>query len=222
MGIRVHKVIGYGLTDVTGPDDRRFTRNLYDLAEELWETPWEEVLLRVAKIEKGLMCRGVSTFAYHRSWWKDGVHETTPFLSYDDEFGLKNVVLFTSPLYPSWHRHDETMDWMEETENFSQDSRVQVFQRPIYPFEGWMDKRTGNFVRVECNPLQSHGRDRDAPFSEKLVLPGHNGYKTWGEAYDNTVPVIPLDITLMCRAFTVFKSDSTLLQLRPMLYVYWG
>lgn len=221
MGIRIHKCLGYGLTDVQGDDDPRFSKNLYDLLEEIYETPIEEVFSRVDRLERGIQACVGTTFKYRKSFIREG-QEYASFMTYDSEFGEENVVVFTPILFPNWQRYDDIIDYMDASGGEGAVNKVRVFDHNIYPFSNEMDKRNGKTVRTNIAHAAKSHHAPDSPFPEQLYVRDGARYATWGEAAENSVPEVPLDITLLCRAFNVFRADTTILQLRPMLYTYWG
>ena len=68
-----------------------------------------------------------------------------------------------------------------------------LLNRPIYPYENWMDKRTGMIVPREQQYIDQ----------------------------ENIVPKVPFELTAILRYFKVFKNDTTILQLRPMISTWW-
>jgi len=224
VGIRVHKSVGYGLTDIEFDEeshkivDKRvdpegYLHHSYDVEEEDEDKyPWERDGAKGYKkwIKKNFTkdqrhsSRGphLDMFSFGH-WSKKEIKSWDPFKSviHQGEFGLPNVLLVVPfGFYKSWNRYDDTLDWCEETHCHEQMNRVVAFKRGIYPFNNVLvDPVSG------APYLGLHHTEEDA-----LVKAG------------KAVPRVPPEVSALCRYLKLFKDDKTILDLRPMLYVHWG
>jgi hypothetical protein len=176
MGIRVHKAIGYGLLDLNPDGDPRFDVTAYykrsnSEAAEVFEQDYkgflawlevngkrvEEVIVADRPYAKGhtrtdvfLVEEGIKDAIKRKDYWSPGSS-----VCYSDEGGLKNVLCIVPPEYfREWHRHDDTLDWTEESVMHGQRSRVETVPMGIFPFSGTLVR-----VRPPKNPaLWDEGR----------------------------------------------------------------
>lgn len=225
MGTRTNKCIGYGLTNVTGPNDRRFTKNIHDLKLESWRT-WQRDFLRYSvKATMGMDGDHDS----HAAIFGDDHPQLNELGSiadcviYEEDAGLDNVVLFIPPFTPDWRRQGDQIDLIGiDVLNPELVSKpyVATLNHGLYPYLGTaMDMRTGQkFMRKHLEGFESeieHLPD-DAPCKIDDVP-----FRTYGEMRRYYRPAIPYDIVLMCRMLKVFRDDNTMRYLEPLLYIYW-
>lgn len=165
MGIRVHKSLGYGVTDLshtrTGrykglpkmTDPRVDWGKLKDKQEEAYETDKTKFLewcFQHADRLKALQVRehpGSPPVCFNiesdlrfleRYTWKAGW--TVGYsLEHDTEFAIPRVFLVIPPeMCQSWSRYDDIIDWVEETDKHHQRKRVvRVQGSGIYPYNGY-------------------------------------------------------------------------------------
>lgn len=234
MGIRVHKTLGYGLSDVKTEEgagwrlaDERINAECPALnfrsgpIEEYKE--WLEEQREAGDIEIDL------ELSFLREPEPGDPHfDLDSAVIHNGEFGLPNVLCIVPPTYQrKWSRFDDTMDWIEETylrgDGEMQKNRVDVLRHGVYPFIDYMDKRTGerldhrifNWVRATnaTEPLSEQELDLVAEAC---------GFESNKDAWENVAPVIPRDIANIANFLEVFTSPDVLLQLRPMIYTYWS
>jgi hypothetical protein len=164
MGIRVHKVLGYGLTDlkfkktkssIKMVDERidweKYEERFYSYNEENFENliSWMEnnkdslqILLDNEYIGCKLAIDISSEIGMVKSF-KNGKAKAS-FLSdciiHNSEYGLPNVMVLVAPSnYKEWFRYDDIIDWEEET--FKNDGRGRVIKlnnSGIYPYNSCM------------------------------------------------------------------------------------
>jgi len=208
MGIRIHKVVGYGITDLQTKkfqiDDSRFHGHLWDdLTEEVHGLDNE------AKTTLVMENKDLIIDLFRKISLKDKKHAEMvfefeileplrkkkniwiPHYIWDPEFGFSNVMLFIPVNMKQWHRYDDTLDWIEDIAIHEQQNRLVELQRPPYPYESWVEKG-------------KHLEPR--------------------EKNKNARPLLPIG----CLASLLFykkaiKNIETLArELRPLLYVYWS
>lgn len=139
------------------------------------------------------------------------------------EFGLGNVFAVKPYGYPDWHRRDDAIDYLEETENHGQRNFVSLFNRPLYPWDIYMDGKTG---APYCHGSEMHSmvnfllqKNQEDQVSSYLV---ERGFSSLQEFKDTVVPFVPYDVRYMCEWAGIFQDPTTIFSLRPMLYVFWA
>jgi hypothetical protein len=155
------------------------------------------------------------------------------------EYGLPNVLCIKPLGAHDWYRHASMIDWVEETwirPGTPQRDHVEVLDEGIYPYEGWMDSRTGEKVHIysavalrrainvaKVNPDALITLDQAL---DVLLLPGNLPktvpFATPDEVVQFMVPTVPREIRDMCEWGKLFKDELTWTQLRPMLYTWWA
>lgn len=141
MGIRVHKSVGWGTQDFSVPKD------FSDRMEILWEMSparfftWckkHKSEIEVFLTDKSEPQRKMSWFLFEGAMQDlkraERKHHVSDMVSFDDEFGLENTILF-SPLeiIGQTKRYDNLIDWLEERDHA--EPRWQYLDRGIYPFD---------------------------------------------------------------------------------------
>lgn len=240
MGLRVNKVLGWGLTNIkTNQDkeivDSRINKDGYLFRDgEYDEKTW--------------------TFKGFKKFWQDNFIDGlelslfkefleyeeinfTKSVFYNSEFGLPEVLLITiSQKYrdsDKWHRWDEIIDFQEETFNHNQNSRYQIYPFGIFPWEGsfcdsegqrWVDQNgkpfssiAREFVKTKINKNLDMSQVEAAQTYWAKML----GFDSIEEADRNIVPILPEEIIMKCKYLQLFNNNKTIYQLRPMLYVFW-
>lgn len=235
MGIRINKCLGYGLTDLTGHDDRRFTESIYDISERAFDLTLED-FFKYCQVNNGLSNYFNLTFAemIFMSKGHDERLKTSNlnnWIIYDDECEA-NTVVFIPPGHDDWHRHDDIIDYVESSYLSKEGPQNEVIDLTvgIYPFNSlYMDSRNG--CRVTTIPVyldfiratEKLPDDKPLPDDWLNGIPPHYfPFKTIGEIRKYYRPIVPIDITLFCRFMNVFRDDNTLKYLRPLMYTYWA
>jgi len=245
MGIRIHKFMGYGLTDVKSRKyriaDGRINRNcvLLDDYEAQYKTEYrDEYLAWLRKQnEKRKNDEDYRRINMLDAWFdKKNKYESKrtmgDCIAYQNEYGLKNVLVLQPLACHDWYRHDDAIDYVTATylEGPEQTgNKVDVLDHGIYPFNGsYMDSRDGNRLDDRIMPwIRIYHYYKDDP--EKLddmapVLDQYAqavGFNDSLEAALHVAPQVPTEIQDLCEFTQIFKKPETVLQLRPMLYTYW-
>lgn len=149
MGIRVNKIIGYGVTDLAEKDPRVDWENLYsensklyeqdskgflewcerniDKIEELWaaENPGDSNGIDPSPKEIGLSFKRWHFELLKKTLNNKKFKKSRPYnwVEFDDESDDNTIVLL-APEYPHWKRYDDIIDWVEETQLYKQKNRV--------------------------------------------------------------------------------------------------
>lgn len=248
MGIRVNKVLGYGLTDVKTEgyeivderiDPLGFAMSR-DYEEEIWSLEGFRHYWKCHDHEElsdrflfEMMMRDYEAGRMRGTWRPP---ELCHCVEHDAEFGDPKILLITPPsMHSSWHRYDDDIDYHEETECHNQNRRYVEMPWGIYPWNGifmkpdgtrWTQENGGGLV---LEFMRSHGRivredfvlpvKKEIEFREQLAR--RLGFVNFVEALDNVLPLVPEEVQQLCRYLNLFNDDETIYHLRPMLYVYW-
>jgi hypothetical protein len=208
MGIRIHKKLGYGLKDVKTKNneiiDKRFNiKNIYDLFLKSFED-----------FKKTLNPTQLFVIDEKIKW------DFSDVITYDEEFGLKNVILF-QPFIKSWSRYDNSIDYYE---NPSQMSKIKLINRSLYPFESYINLKTNlNYILVNDNrfSLINIIQILNSDYSNDYDYSKY-GFVDKKDAQTNIVPIVPDIIHAYIKYLNIFNDENTILTLKPMIYTYWG
>jgi hypothetical protein len=242
MGIRVTKVLGYGLTDVKTRKyniaDSRINRKSpllnYDAKETLddyldWlraSTPDENALTAGFNIDRWYFKeREEADFDWYK---KTGATIPADLIHHGTEYMEKNVLLIRPLFCKDWQRHDDPIDYIEEGFKYKDvDTGVANWCREIpegiFPWSGsFMNSRTGE------------------PVKDGITLWRVMTWKNWDKIYDleetaikcgfdsvedmkaNFAPQVPESIRDLVKWGKLFTNDDVWKQLRPMIYTYWS
>lgn len=219
MGIRVKKMLGYGLTNVK-PDDPRINWVGLDMMHDLDVKDYLEWLNAgngIDNSERHLLGHSLS----HNE--KINLYGC---VVHDSEYGLSNVLCLRPTWLTDWYRSDDAIDWVEETylkapRNENGEAWVRTLRVSPYPFSGaYMDSRTG--VRLGPEVLSwmrvRNAIDDESIQNEMCALFG----MTYKQARRYVVPLVPDEIRNLAMFTGLFTSPDTWMQLRPMVYCWWS
>lgn len=235
MGVRIHKFLGYGLSDVVAENlrivDERINRD-----SRLLDFDWgwgAEALLEYnryvkARNEEARARDDLGALNFLDGWFlKDELKKPRrrrrsldQCVAYSPEYGLPNVLCFQPVSCRDWRRYDDIIDWMVESylQADAQTNRVDVFRHGIYPWSGsYMDARTGEPLPSE---VMYWVRTREAGESQEILRTLAEGANFDPEA--DVQPSIPEPIRDLLTFAEVFSEPEVMFQLRPMLYTYWS
>lgn len=240
MGIRVHKMLGYGFVDVAFKKnkitDSRFASNglgkisyeeatnkySFDgyaqfLKEKLDQT--KEDSHKSFEIKMQLHFLKDNKERSHYDFYRCFVHNA--------EYGLKNVFCIVPPdCYKTWYRYDDTIDYYDERERFAEGDGAyfKVFDDGLYPYNGlFWDVATGESIRNWAAYRRlinsgTHETDGSALDLAKALIAKDN----WNEIISRINSIVPASVELLCEYTQLFSDANTFRTLKPMKYVYWG
>jgi hypothetical protein len=250
MGIRVHKIMGYGFLRSKLDKDPRFKENVFspkegsilngDLRQPLIDFIEKNSYKTTDVIgekydEKNGDYRCELAALKMVGLYSDlkdtpiNIYDVVHYNYYDTEKDIPiGPVVFTIPYNEDWRRYDNTMDWVEETQKFGQLDHVNRIvdsynqSRAIYPYESYINRNTGE--RIRCSSLERHLITERLKQGEVIKLKDNNefGLKTLVEWQRYIVPKLPPFIEIFCDCFNIFKNPLTKYRLRPMIYTYWS
>jgi len=237
MGIRIHKAIGYGLTDVIADldnwdlrNDSRFNPNGYMFAgendftrngfteylnsriEELGNVDFDQFDLRLLKRQIEPMMK-----------------ELYNSVIYDMEFGNPEVILFIPPTsVKNWTMYDDIIDYYDPA-NHSEDGGITEsvikIDRPLWPWESYINIKSMPPTRLTGMQYQAYNTIRNLGFERMKspeVMLKSVGVATKEELDAYIVPIIPAELVELIKYLKIFTDDKYIYQLRPMIYGYWG
>jgi hypothetical protein len=242
MGIRIHKMLGYGLTDVETKDgeisDIRINKNSFLLDDDVYEDTFDSRDDEIKSFQDYLAAlpdeeRAEIIWGYSDKDIKKFVKKYYGFntlVAYDDEGGLDNV-LCTAPMdmVSECVRNDDLIDYTESALNDSHgEPDVKEIINGFYPWSGsFTDTRTGKMARVPPGFSRSRkaileGTNDDNDYKILDLLVKHLGYKDGAEALSYLVPYIPPGHVHFLKWANIFTDEKYIQDLRPILYTYWA
>lgn len=232
MGIRVHKILGWGLTDLdTGYQaDRRVNWSSPLLSYEDQPTAGQYYYwLEARRQAAGDKCSFSLDWAMLHGDEKLREKDLYGCVVYEHEYGLPEMLVLRPVTKDDWYRFDDDIDHMTETYPWREDSqtnRVQVFEHPPFPFNGfYMDKRDGRKLPDAVFPwwqLQNGTRNREFREQAADLFAREMGFAGHAEAVENVAPQVPEEIRDLAEFGRLFTGPDVWLQLRPLLYTWWA
>ncbi|MCK9155120.1 MAG: hypothetical protein M0P12_03295 [Paludibacteraceae bacterium] len=213
MGIRIHKKIGWAITDLTEND----TRINWDVLNNLFVGKDE-----LKKFQDWIIEQDRNNEDRHRI--NHLAFNLYPELSlqdlvfYDAETWENTIIIGDG--WPLNQRTDDGIDYIEDY--LKRDSgkkpmkdTVQFLRDGYYPYQQfWMYSKTGEHLY----PVE---RIHGIFYFGSEVLDNRFGNFPQEELDKIIVPEIPLVVSDICEYFKIFTDNKTKLQLRPVLATYW-
>lgn len=232
MGIRIHKMIGYGLIDVRCTDGR-ITDPRINTSSRLFRAENSVLPEYLEYVERAEEAKEEFGDGWAEAQMLRNQMESVGGFNWpsfwDSEFGDPSVLLLRPVAFPEWHRYDNPIDYSEEIAlHRATGSRVRLLPAGIYPFTGClMDARTGrdfeqrmaNTFRQVLSRREAGNKDREKFL--KLAAKAL-GFDSIAEAERCVVPTVPGDIRRLAAWGELFTSPDGWKDLRPLLYVYWS
>jgi hypothetical protein len=234
MGIRVHKRLGYGLTDVSYDKKAwKFTDERINPDSPLLDTNGDVPIAdyrRWLSVQNADRDFGAVNFL-DASFLNDEatkpkrqrrVTSLSDCVVHQAEYGLPNVLCIRPASCHDWSRYDDPIDYIEESK-CEQLDHVEELRFGIYPFSSHMDARTGerlNESKLRFWLTLRDDEDQDKDVLDRVAQMG--GFASHLEALDYCVPHVPQEVRDLADYGNLFKDDKVWMQLRPILYVNWS
>ncbi len=242
MGIRIHKILGYGLTNVkhTGTSscqiaDPRFNPNGYmgvdyEEREERWTMEGYKIFLQ-NKYEEMKDSNEFGSFNYlmeKECIKSEYLHRS---ITYDAEFGLSNVFCLTpASQINQWYRYDDMLDYVENVylkPKIGNCNYVKRIKENLYPWDClWCDSRIGEQLPFEkalaYRRLKSLSTKENPYYHQKDKLAIQLGFEDHKQCDRFFKPMVPPVISMLCDYCKIFTNPAIIRQLQPLLYVYWS
>lgn len=247
MGLRVNKILGYGITDFKGfdKDDRlnfnvlqtiendstkynseNFRQYVYDYLKKTdWNDSYGNLIWNFYFDEK----------MYKKNKRVDHFNNTLvdcdstdllyKFMIHNDEEDGSSVLLFTNPINTSWWRTDDTIDYYEE--DGIPDEKVKVIEYGIYPYNSlFHDIRNGNKVQFQLvhtiKTMEKNSEHNDIKDEVVSKLLENSSFKNYDEYKKYCNVVVPEVIVMYLNFVNFFNKDKySAFKLTPILYTCW-
>jgi hypothetical protein len=244
MGIRIHKVLGYGLERVKRGaggewNDLRINSKskLFKYGKSDKTQPFYDFL--DAKAQNGdhdakmelILLKNAEAHEQKKSYPHIPIpHET---LSYQVESSRVSPLVITPLLHVNeWKRSDDSIDYYQ---NFVTNPKtgmrdtVKLIHAGIYPYEGrYIDSRDGHLIDHEYKMVwQFLSEDKNSVEESKRAEVRSETAIKMGFASSEEVdlymkPSVPQSIINLAECYELFTNPLTVYQLEPMIYTWWG
>jgi hypothetical protein len=242
MGIRIHKIIGYGLDDLVTDEKGYYIQDPRVNPEGIIIRSLENNEFSLDAYLEHLESQNDTYLNIDRSFFKTVSDKDkwkyNPYYSFhwNGEYGIPNVICFCPITHSDWSRYDDIIDYVEATyiETPAQQNQYKILAHGIYPWDGiFMDARTGKTLPRQAvvvrrmmktiEKLREENSDKDIEVPG-LVMEGVReiGFSSYEEARDYMAPIIPESIIDLLKWGKAFTDESVVRQLRPMMYTYWS
>lgn len=236
MGIRIHRILGFGLTDVkskgTRIADPRFDMESAALRHEYEDQFSRKNFIKFLKSEQKQLSEHNRLFL---NLALDQIGKNKRFdplrcLVHDGEYGLRRVFVSVIPSsFDSHYRYDDMLDYYMDERKSGPCNHVKLLHGNIYPYCAYIDSRTGEQVPDELAfpfiRLVNDVDKKDRRYSDAAGEMCDLFRKRLDENFDpfhHLAPEKPIDLICLLKFCKVFVEDATIWSLRPMVYTYWG
>lgn len=140
MGIRIHKSIGYAVSNFQKPEgweEERMERahKTYLLGDDgflVWCSEHQTKILEHYKGPEWKVRTGLNAMFFPQEGWTASLGS---FIVESSEMGIPGVLQLIPPGYPEFRRYDNIIDWVEETASGSAEPKLKYLDTGLYPFE---------------------------------------------------------------------------------------
>jgi hypothetical protein len=241
VGIRVTKVLGYGLTDVKTRKyniaDSRINRKSPLLNWDADETLDDYIeWLRVSTSDPNDLSKGFNIDRWYFKeqeqadfdWYKrTGTNRPADLVHHGIEYMEKNVLLIRPLFCKDWRRYDDPIDYIEENFKYKDEDTMANWYREIpegiFPYSGsFMNARTGESVKdgiTLWRVMTWKNWDKIYDLETKAI---ECGFDSVEDMKENFVPTVPECVKDLVTWGNLFTNDNVWKQLRPMIYTYWS
>lgn len=224
MSNRIHKIMGYGLTDVKSIEfqitDPRFNPKSLVIDKELNLTVKDYYKFLKNKDKNYEVLLEKSNVRQHCKKKSD----LSRCFIYDGEMGSPNVFVIVPPYeLQEWTRYDDAIDYTEHVSlSISADPIWRVLDNGIYPYLGHFNRDTGKkidswetqYLRGLLRTSEQYPRNLD---EECRRL----GLKNCDDI-DRIGPIIPPPVRFLAEFAEIFTDPQTINELKPIFYIYWS
>lgn len=230
MGIRIHKVLGYGLFDLKTKKDKIVDNriNPNGFLSRMWEDSCDKWSIQgFIKFLENKMLNQKDVDRFHTAMLLDSLRESEKNDFYDcfvhnPEYGKKNILCIIPFSYiKSWYRNDDIIDYCESSlKKEPTQNSAKLLENGIYPYNGiYQDIKTGEIIEDWHVLKRGMSGLKD---KHKNEIAKQMKIDTWEECLERIRPIVPLEIKLLCEYCEIFNDDKTTMTLLPMLYTYWS
>lgn len=242
MGIRVNKVLGYGITDLATENgrivDERFNLNsvYFDEANDKADAEEYEDSLTVEAYMSFLHSKSVNnvmpSFSMDRVMLKEGIKRNQSYsvrdsFVFDCEGGSPEVFcLVPVHLQNKWRRVDDPIDYFELLSQGLTGAEPNVTmlddRSGVYPYQGSVDKRTGDVLPLQ--KVQNWVRAKNVSGGNEMLqfFTTDLGFSSVEEADENIVMQPSPDIVDLLEFSGLLSDLKYVYDFKPMIYTYWS
>lgn len=249
MGIRLHKVIGYGLADlkvekkkIADPrvtDTHVTNDNLHEDEDKSSITAYGKWLKK--HVEAGVedpenedldhierwIARTKKSERYTDDWYGTVVKS---FPEVDNSWWSEGVICITPLTYrKEWQHYDDSIDYALNQERsvksrgHGTEQSVRVLRLNPFPFEGrYRDLRTGEELE-SFKAGRIHSLARRGETSEADTAANHLfGFENYADFDANTNILVPESVRTLAAWMDLFTDPNQWMRLKPMILTYWS
>ena len=230
MGNRLTKVIGYGFTDLQEDDPAINWDAIFDYHKNEAKT-WDQFIEFCEQDQELLDPTDKIMFNLFKWNLKELIktkpnHQPDRCFIYDNEYGLKDTIVFIEPGSPDWYRRDDIIDYIWSGIHKIYDPVVYKLNAGIYPYIGsYRNQKTGKkmsdgiaelFLRVYSSSATQ--KEVKAAKQTMDILAQKFEFDGFDDLIENIMPIPPFTIIKYIE-FMNFVRDKTIFnQLRPLAY----
>ena len=237
MSTTIHKVLGYGLTDIVKNDPRFSKINILNADHEAIENKWN-----FNAYNEFLISKGGHDASWNRKFIED--YQYTPtlletagkridlqnlFFAGNEDYGMKNVLCIVPLMdYGSWYRAGNDLDWYQDTYTnrpkktkhgyFRQYNHVKLIPEAIYPCLDFWDSRDGRKIGNAAFDFRRAINAKSSVYQAAIDC----GFQDEKECLEFMSPMVPKSIQYQIEFGEIFTDNKTMFQMKPMIYTYWA
>jgi hypothetical protein len=235
MGIRINKILGYGFLDLktekvdeytTIANDPRFNPDGWFCAgwrerEEKWTTEGylkhcEEVINASPEKINHFELQFLIRDDFKSNQFSDIHH----MVSYDNEGGKPDVIVFTPFNNKDWCRRDDMIDYYEfGMRNDDLTPSALFVDRPLYPYDNYINNETGEIADKMVREWIYQFRNSNDINVKNMALDALGCELHWTEKWGCSIPE---SVVEFCRYTNMFVEDKTIFSMIPIIYTYWS
>lgn len=211
MGIRIHKMIGYGFCDLVENDPRIDWDRLAEVRE--MDTEEFDTYLKLVDSRSSV---DIDLMLYWRRPDDQKRWNFSDVITYDSEFGLSNVILFGNPCMPKWSRYDDPIDYYSSAarKNGCEPSYERL-SMGIWPY------MSPKLIHIDTGQTANEDQLRRLRYlKDQITLSGGHIYE-YHEDFENDFLHEQSDLVKHIARFSGVREEN-LHQLVPLLYEYWA
>lgn len=226
MGIRISKALGWGVVlPVDGFEQNVRMRYRLDISD--YPKHLEQLAGDKLKTTPETINISSERFLIKERMKNSGEQTQTRFEDVVKVFDLNadEIALLVIPFseVDTFYRHDDAIDYYEyhyEQPNPSYESTVKKLAINIFPWTGYMDKRTGKAISQDSIEMINLSKKlNDSGLDSQL---SKLGFSSFAEFEDNLRPAVPTVIHRLVEYLDLFVDEEIALKLRPMLVTNWS